>query len=111
MCQLRHKRVRSQFIPIHQSFMILLFDVLQYPKIRKRYTGCPRRKVSILGGHSIGHSKQKCMCTCVLFRTVSERELFHCTVPQLFDKKEMLRTVSNTGIYCSSGKVGTVYLL
>jgi hypothetical protein len=25
------------------------------------------------------------------------------------DKKEILRTVSNTGIYCSSDKVGTVY--
>jgi hypothetical protein len=24
-------------------------------------------------------------------------------------KKEILRTVSNTGIYCSSDKVGTVY--
>jgi hypothetical protein len=23
------------------------------------------------------------MCTCVLFRTVSEVELFHCTVPKL----------------------------
>jgi hypothetical protein len=41
----------------------------------------PRRNVNILGGHSIGHSKQKkCMRTCVLFRTVSEIELFHCTV-------------------------------
>jgi hypothetical protein len=27
------------------------------------------------------------------------------------DKKDTLRTVSNTGIYCSSGKVGTVYLV
>jgi hypothetical protein len=25
--------------------------------------------------------------------------------------KEILRTVSNTGIYCSSDKVGTVYLV
>jgi hypothetical protein len=32
-------------------------------------------------GHSIGQSKQKkCICTCVLFRTVSGIELFHCTV-------------------------------
>jgi hypothetical protein len=37
-------------------------------------------KVSILGGHSIGHSKQnKCICTRVLFRTVSERELINST--------------------------------
>jgi hypothetical protein len=27
------------------------------------------------------------------------------------DKKEILRTVSDTGIYCSSDKVGTVYLV
>jgi hypothetical protein len=26
-------------------------------------------------------------------------------------KKEILRTVSNTGIYCSNDKVGTVYLV
>jgi hypothetical protein len=25
--------------------------------------------------------------------------------------KEILRTVSNTGVYCSSNKVGTVYLV
>jgi hypothetical protein len=28
----------------------------------------------------------------------------------IVDKKEILHTVSNTGIYCSSEKVGTVYL-
>jgi hypothetical protein len=39
----------------------------------------PGGTVSILGGHSIRHSKQ-CICTCVLFRMVSEIELFHCTV-------------------------------
>jgi hypothetical protein len=31
-------------------------------------------------GHIIGHSNQKYICSCVLFRTVSEIELFHCTV-------------------------------
>jgi hypothetical protein len=30
---------------------------------------------------------------------------------KIVDKKEILRTVSNTGIYCSSDKVGTVYVL
>jgi hypothetical protein len=38
------------------------------------------RRVSILGGHSIGHSEQKCIYTSVLFQTVSEIELFPCTV-------------------------------
>jgi hypothetical protein len=40
----------------------------------------------ILGGHSNCHSEQ-CICTCVLFRTVSEIELFHCTVPKLLIRK------------------------
>jgi hypothetical protein len=45
--------------------------------------------VNFLGGHSIGHSKQKIVyvCTCVLFRTVSEIQLFHCTVPKLLIRK------------------------
>jgi hypothetical protein len=30
---------------------------------------------------------------------------------RIVDKKERLRTVSNSGIYCSSDKVGTVYLV
>jgi hypothetical protein len=29
---------------------------------------------------------------------------------KIVDKKEILRTVSNTGIYCSCDKVDTVYL-
>jgi hypothetical protein len=47
----------------------------------------PGEKVNILGDHSIGHSKQKCICTYDLFRTVSEIELFHCTVPKLLMTK------------------------
>jgi hypothetical protein len=30
---------------------------------------------------------------------------------KIVDKKEILRTVSNSGIYCSSDKDGTVYLV
>jgi hypothetical protein len=30
---------------------------------------------------------------------------------KIVDKKEILPTVSNRGIYCSSNKVGTVYLV
>jgi hypothetical protein len=38
-----------------------------------------RGTVNILGGHSIGHSIYiyMCVCTCVLFLTVSEIQLFH----------------------------------
>jgi hypothetical protein len=36
-----------------------------------------------MGGHSIGVSMQKrVICTCVLFRTVFEIEIFHCTDEQ-----------------------------
>jgi hypothetical protein len=34
--------------------------------------------------------------------------LYSC---KIVDKKEILRAVSNTGISCSSDKVGTVYLV
>jgi hypothetical protein len=30
---------------------------------------------------------------------------------KIVDKKNILRTVSNTGIYCSPAKVGTAYLV
>jgi predicted transport protein len=32
-------------------------------------------------------------------------------ISEIVDKKEILRPVSNTGIYCSSDKVGAVYLV
>jgi hypothetical protein len=44
-------------------------------------------KVNILGDHSIGNSKKKFMWTCVLFRTVSEIELFDWTVAKLLIRK------------------------
>jgi hypothetical protein len=84
------------------------FSAITASSLMALYTECPRR-VNILG-HSIGHSKQKKkkhMFTCVLFRTVSEMELFHCTVPQLLILKELLPT----GVYRSNDKVGTVYLV
>ena len=69
----------------------------------------PEEVVNILTGHSISYSKQKkCICTCVLLRTVSKISLYCC---KIVDKKEILRTVSNASIYCSSDEVGTVYLV
>jgi hypothetical protein len=43
-----------------------------------------------VGGHIIGHSKQKsviCTSICALFRTVSDAELYHYTVPTLLARK------------------------
>jgi hypothetical protein len=40
-----------------------------------------QEEVNIPGGHRIGQSKQtECICACVVFRTVSELQLFHCAV-------------------------------
>jgi hypothetical protein len=62
----------------------------------------PGGKVSILGGHNISHSKQK----------KKKVYIYMCPIPNGFrdraislysykivDKKDILRTVSNTGIY------------
>jgi hypothetical protein len=43
---------------------------------------------NVLRGNIIGNSKQKIyICTCVLFRTISEIELVHCTVPKLLIRR------------------------
>jgi hypothetical protein len=54
--------------------IILQFDTIQ---------GVRGKKVNNLGDHRIGHTNQKIVYASVLFRTVSEIELFHCTVPKL----------------------------
>jgi hypothetical protein len=60
-----------------QSTLCLCVCMCLYAYIQ----GVPGGKISILGGHSIGHSKQNSIiCTYVLLRTVSEMDLFHCTL-------------------------------
>jgi hypothetical protein len=56
----------------------------------------PGRKVNVLGGHSIGHSNQTSVYVHVSEIVIP---LYSC---KIVDKKEILRTVCNTGIYCSS---------
>jgi hypothetical protein len=71
----------------------------------------PGGYVSILGSHSISHSKQKVyMYMCPIPNGFRDRDIPLYT-SKIVDIKEILRTVSNTGIYCSSDKVGTVYLV
>jgi hypothetical protein len=63
-----------------------------------------------MGGHSIGHSNQKVyMYVCPIPNGFRDRAISLYTT-KIVDKKETLNTVSNTGIYCSSDKFGTVYL-
>jgi hypothetical protein len=64
-----------------------------------------------VGGHSISHSKQKsviCMCPIPNGFRHSAVSLYSS---KNVDKKEILPTVSNAGIYCSSDKAGTAYLV
>jgi hypothetical protein len=67
--------------------------------------------VNILGGHSVGHSKQKSVHVCALFRTVSETELFHCTVPKLFINKRYYVLFLIPVFIVQVTKVGTVCLV
>jgi hypothetical protein len=67
----------------------------------------PGGKDNIMEGHIINYFKQKKIAY-----------TYMCPIPKgslysskIVDKKEILRTVSNTGIYCSSDKVITVYLV
>jgi hypothetical protein len=67
------------------SFNYIVFDMFRttkcsslgrlykqlYGTLSCNYTGCPGGKVNILGGHSIGHSKQK-----TLYEHVSYFERF-----------------------------------
>jgi hypothetical protein len=64
----------------------------------------PGGKVNILGGLSIGHYM------CPIPNGFRDGAISLCS-SKTVDKKEILRTVSNTGIYCPSDEVGTVYLV
>jgi hypothetical protein len=71
----------------------------------------PGRKLNILGGHSIGHSEQKVyMYMCPIPNGFRNRAISLYN-SKIVDKKQILRNVSSTSFYCSSDKVGTVYLV
>jgi hypothetical protein len=68
-------------------------------------------KVIILGGYSVGHSKQKRVYVHASLPNGFQDRAISLYSSKTVDKKEILRTISNTGIYCLSDKVGTVYLV
>jgi hypothetical protein len=75
------------------------------------YTGVSGAKFNILGGHDIGHSKQKVyMYMCPIPNGFRDRAISLYTSKIVY-KKEILPTVSNAGICCSSEKVGSVCLV
>jgi hypothetical protein len=58
-------------------------------------------------GHGIGHSKQKYVYVHVFYSERFPRYSYLLYSSKIVDKKEILGTVSNIGIYCSSDRVGT----
>jgi predicted transport protein len=54
-------------------------------------------------------NKELCMFICSIPNGFRDRAVSLYS-SEIVDKKEILRTVSNTGIYCSSDKAGTVYI-
>jgi hypothetical protein len=50
------------------------------------------------------------MFTCLIPNSFRSRKV-SLDSSKIVDKKEILRAVSNTNIYCSSDKVGMVYLV
>ena len=65
----------------------------------------------MLGCHGVGHSKQKCLYEHVSYFERFPSYSYWMYNRKIVDKKDTLRvrTVSNTGIYCSSDRVGTLY--
>jgi hypothetical protein len=74
--------------------------------------GVPGGKVNIMEGHtlvSVILCKKVYMCMCLISNGFRDRAISLYST-KIVDKTEILRTVSNTAIYCSSENVGTVYL-
>jgi hypothetical protein len=63
------------------------------------------------GGHSISHSKEKGVYVHVSYSKRFQDTAISLYSSKIVERKEILRTVSNTSIYCSSDKVGAVYLV
>jgi hypothetical protein len=82
--KVRHCYSVSSTLGFLSTFLVAQPIAARYPfRSFSHIESVPGGKFGILGGHSIGYSKRCiyiCMCTCVLFRTVSEIQLFHCTV-------------------------------
>jgi hypothetical protein len=86
--------IMTRPLPSRSFIFILPFGSIQ---------DVPGRKVNILGGHSIGHSKQKSVYVHVSY---SERfPRYSCFTVQF---QNCWKQSDNTGI-CPSDKVGTVY--
>jgi hypothetical protein len=76
------------------------------------YTWCPKEERSIFWEVTVSVilNKKVYMHICHILNGFRDTAILLYS-SKTVNKKEILRTVSNTGIYCSSDKVGTVYLV
>jgi hypothetical protein len=58
----------------------------------------------------VEQTKKVCMYMCPIPTSVQDRAISLYS-SKTVDKKEILCTVSNAGIYCSSDEFGTIYLV
>jgi hypothetical protein len=77
----------------------------------KSIQSVPGEYFSILRCHSIGHSKQKLhIYVCPIPNGFQDRAISLYS-SKIVNKGEVLRTASSTGVYCSSDKIRTVYIV
>jgi hypothetical protein len=77
---------------LKEEAIVTYCNVHNMVKIRTQYIlnieDVPGGKVNILGGHSIGHSKEKILYVHVSYsERFLRRELFHCTFPKTLIRK------------------------
>jgi hypothetical protein len=108
-----YKNWRSQKVAVNVIMWLLhLLDPPEVPKKNLCICRVPQEEMSIFWEViiSVILSKKLYMYRCPIPNDFLDRAISLYS-SKILDKKEILHTVSNTGIYCSSDKVGTVYLV
>jgi hypothetical protein len=111
------KQSKSATIQLWNVFSYNVVRVLCVSRIcfgrirRKHIYSVLEGKVNIPGAHSVIHCKQKRLYVHVSYPNCFQDRDISMYSSKIVDKKEILCTVSKAGIYCSSDKVGTVYLV
>jgi hypothetical protein len=82
-------------------------------KIIKHLSSFYMRIQRMADGHDEAKSYNLETFRCLRPQKIRQRGLMYISLysSKIIDKKDVLRTVSNTSIYYSSNKVGTVYLV
>jgi hypothetical protein len=103
--------MKENFIHLAQWYLVTaIFHPMNLKLLMvSQKQGVPVGKVNILGGHNVILNKKVYMRMCPIPKGFRDRAI-SLYISEI-DKKKTLRTVSSIGNYCSSDKVGTVYLV